>query len=62
MILDFLVFQLFVYSQLFIYFSQKSHLDASDHETAQSKDIDNENLDFSTWSAVCLLSAFFYFS
>ena len=39
--------------------SSKSHLEASDHETAQSKDVDNKNLDFSTWSAVfsavCLL-------
>ena len=37
--------------------SSKSHLEASDHETAQSKDVDNENLDLLTWSTVCLLSA-----
>ena len=51
--------QLFVYFQLFVYISQKSHLEASDTETAQSKDVDNENLDFLTWSAVCLLSYVF---
>ena len=31
--------QLFVYSQLFVYFSQISHLWASNAETAQSKDV-----------------------
>ena len=30
---------------------------ASDTETAQSKDVGNENLDLFTWSDVCLLSA-----
>ena len=36
--------QLFVYSQLFVYFSQISHLEASDTETPQSKDVWNENV------------------
>ena len=31
--------QLFVYSQLFVYFSQISHLEASNTKTAQSKDV-----------------------
>ena len=31
--------QLFVYSQLFVYFSQISYLPASNAETAQSKDV-----------------------
>ena len=47
--------QLLVYYQLFVYFSQKSHLEASDTETAQSKDVNNENLEFMRWSAFCLL-------
>ena len=32
-------------------------LDAHNAKSAQSKDVKNENLDFLTWSAVCLLSA-----
>ena len=44
--------QLFVYSQLFVYFSQISHLEASDTETVQSKDVENENLEFLIRSAV----------
>ena len=42
MILDSLVFQLFVYCQLFVYFSQINHLEASDTETAQGKDVNNK--------------------
>ena len=48
---------MFVYFQLFVYFFQISHLEASDTETAQSKDVWNENLEFLRWSVVCLLSA-----
>ena len=32
-----------------------SRLDAHNAKSAQSKDVKNENLDFLTWSAVCLL-------
>ena len=48
---------MFVYFQLFVYFSQISCLEASDAETAQSKDVWNENLKFLRWSVVYLLSA-----
>ena len=37
--------QLFVYSQLFVYFSQTSQLKASNTKTAQSKDVWEENLE-----------------
>ena len=50
--------QLFVYSQLLVYFSKISHLlQASDAETAHSKHLENGNLEFFVRSAVCLLSA-----
>ena len=49
--------QLFIYFQLFVYFSQISCLEDSDTETAQSKDVWNEKLEFLRWSVVCLLSA-----
>ena len=34
-----------------------SHLEAHNAKSAQSKVVLNENLEFLTWSAVCLLSA-----
>ena len=34
-----------------------SRLDAHNAKSAQSKDVKNENLEFLTWSAVCLPSA-----
>ena len=46
--------QQFVYFQLFVYFSQKSQLQAFDTEIVQRKDV-NENLEFVRWSAVSLL-------
>jgi len=46
----------FLDGQLFVYFSPISHLEASDTETVQSKDVWNENLEYLRWSAVCLLS------
>ena len=42
---------------MFVYISQMSCLEASDTETAQSKDVWNEKLEFLRWSVVCLLSA-----
>ena len=44
--------QLFVYYQLFVYFSQISHLWASNAKTAQSKDVKNENLCLFTLSCL----------
>ena len=37
--------------------TQKSHLETSNADSAQSKDVWNENLEFLMGSAVCLLSA-----
>ena len=42
--LQFLRWSAVFYSQLFVYFSQISHLEASDTETPQSKDVWNENV------------------
>ena len=48
---------MFVYFQLFVYFSQKNHLEASNTKISQSKDVLNENLEYLRRSAVYLLSA-----
>ena len=48
--------QLFVYFQLYVYFSQIGHFEASNTKTAQSKDVWNKNIELSRLSAVCLLS------
>ena len=42
---------------MFVYFFPISSLGASNTEEAQSKDVSNENLEFLTCSAVCLLPA-----
>ena len=44
----------FLHTQLFVYFSQKSHSQAFDTEIVQCKDVNNGNLEFVKWSAVCL--------
>ena len=48
---------MFVHSQLFVYFSLIRHLEVSATETAESKDVWNENLEFLCWSAKYFLSA-----
>ena len=54
--------QLFVNFQLFVYFSQMSHLGASKAETAQSKDVQNENLEFEMISCLFTFSCLFTIS
>ena len=52
----------FVYLQLFVYFSQIRHLEASNTKSAQSKDVFKENLEFPRWSATFYCQLFVYFS
>ena len=54
---NFWVYQLFVHSHLFVYFSLISHLEISATETAESKDVWNKYLEFLCWSANYFLSA-----
>ena len=48
--------QLFVYFQHFVCKTQMRYFAASDAETAQSKDVGNDNLECLTWLADCILS------
>ena len=46
----FLPGQLTVYFQLIVYKIQMSHLESSDVESAEGKNVQNENLEIQTWS------------
>ena len=52
---------MFTFSCLF-YFSHKSHSEASDTETAQSKHVGNENLDYLHGQLFVYFKLFVYFS
>ena len=42
---------------MYVYFSQIINVEASNTESAQSRDVRNENLELLMMSAVCLFSA-----